>query len=148
MADIVSKETRSRMMSGIRGKDTKPEIELRHALFARGFRYRLHVKRLPGTPDIVLPRWRTVVFVHGCFWHGHDCEYFKLPATNRDFWVKKISGNRTNDILQRKVLAHGGWAVVTVWECSMRGVKESGRQRFFDRLANRIRGNRTLSGKG
>lgn len=141
MADTVSKETRSRMMSGIRGKDTKPELELRRALFARGFRYRLHAKSLPGRPDIVLARWRAVVFVHGCFWHGHGCHYFKLPATNRDFWAGKIAGNRANDALQKKALQHHGWIVFTVWECSMRGVNESRKQKFFDGLALRIRRN-------
>jgi DNA mismatch endonuclease, patch repair protein len=139
MADTVSKETRSRMMSGIRGKDTKPELELRRALFARGLRYRLHVKNLPGKPDIVLPRWKTVVFVHGCFWHGHSCSYFKLPGTNEDFWAKKIAGNRANDARQKKALVQGGWKVLTVWECSMRGAAGSKRERFFDRVAGRIR---------
>ena len=143
MADIVSKETRSRMMSGIRGKNTKPELEVRRALFARGFRYRLHVSNLPGRPDIVLARWRTVVFVHGCFWHGHNCKHFKQPKTNQEFWTNKISGNRSNYARQRRVLANDGWSVLTVWECSMRGVNDSRKRQFFDRLAIRIRRTRS-----
>lgn len=139
MPDVVSKDTRSRMMSGIRGKNTKPEMELRRALFARGFRYRLHVGSLPGRPDIVLARWRTVVFMHGCFWHGHECSYFKLPSTNRGFWEAKIAGNRTNDARNAKALRNLGWRVMTVWECSMRGASESSKQQVFSRLAERIR---------
>lgn len=121
MADVVSRETRSRMMSGIRGTNTKPELQVRRLLFARGFRYRLHAKHLPGKPDIVLPRWRTVVFVHGCFWHRHDCHLFKLPGTRREFWEEKINGNVARDARHRDALLGDGWRVATVWECALKG---------------------------
>lgn len=121
MADIVPADMRSRMMSGIKGKNTKPEMTIRRALHNSGFRYRLHVKELPGKPDIVFPRWRAVIFIHGCFWHGHDCHLFRLPKTRTQFWLKKINGNvsRDSDVQQR--LLEEDWRVATVWECSMRG---------------------------
>lgn len=108
-------------MSGIRAKDTKPEILVRRSLHALGFRYRLHDRRLPGSPDIVLPRYRAVVFVHGCFWHGHDCRLFKEPGTRRDFWLPKIERNRANDTKHAAALTDAGWRVATVWECALRG---------------------------
>src|SRR3546814_5787277 len=98
MTDIVSPAKRSQMMSGIRGKDTKPELLVRRALHAKGFRFRLHVKDLPGRPDIVLRKHQAVVLVHGCFWHGHDCRYFKPPSTRPEFWLAKIGRNRANDL--------------------------------------------------
>jgi DNA mismatch endonuclease, patch repair protein len=121
MADIVSKEVRSKMMSGIRGKNTKPELLVRHGLFAMGFRYRLHKKILPGKPDLVLPKYRTVLFINGCFWHGHDCELFRIPASNREFWKKKIAGNQANDARNHALLQQAGWTVISVWECAMKG---------------------------
>ena len=121
MADVVDKATRSRMMRGIRGKDTKPELRLRRALHAQGFRYRLHVRDLPGKPDIVLPRYRAAVFVHGCFWHGHDCALFRLPGTRTEFWRDKIEGNRARDQRSVEALLASAWRVLTVWECSFRG---------------------------
>ena len=93
MADVVDRKTRSRMMSGIRGKNTRPELLIRKGLHARGFRFRLHDKRLPGKPDLVLPKYSAVIFVHGCFWHGHDCHLFKWPQSRREFWRKKITRN-------------------------------------------------------
>src|SRR5690606_41065684 len=119
MADIVSPEVRSRMMAGIRGKNTKPELGIRRALFARGFRYRLHSRNLPGKPDIVLPRYRAVVLIHGCYWHGHNCDLFRLPKSNRNFWLDKISGNRARDARKLKELRAAGWRVALVWECSI-----------------------------
>src|SRR5690606_20475601 len=119
MADIVDKQTRSRMMSGIRGKDTKPEWLVRRALHARGLRYRLHAREIAGRPDLGLPRHRAVVFVHGCFWHGHDCRYFRLPATRPEFWKDKISRNRSNDARSRASLLAAGWRVGVVWECAL-----------------------------
>jgi DNA mismatch endonuclease (patch repair protein) len=107
-------------MSRIRGKHTKPERQLRSALHAMGLRYRLHVKALPGCPDIVLPRWRAVVMVHGCFWHGHDCPDFKWPKTRPEFWREKILGNQARDALNREFLTKAGWRVMIVWECSLR----------------------------
>lgn len=98
MVDVVDKTTRSRMMSGIRGRNTAPELMVRKALHKRGFRFRLHVRDMPGRPDVVLPRHRAVLFVHGCFWHGHDCHYCKLPATRTEFWSNKVEVNRRNDV--------------------------------------------------
>lgn len=121
MTDIVDRATRSRMMSGIRSKNTRIEVSLRKALFARGFRYRINDARLPGKPDIVLPRYRAVVFVHGCFWHGHDCALFRMPASNTDFWRAKIDANRVRDERACGELAALGWRVAVVWECALRG---------------------------
>jgi len=120
MADIVSKEVRSKMMSGIKGKNTKPEILIRHRIFAMGFRYRLHVRDLPGKPDLVFPKYRAVIFVNGCFWHGHDCHLFKWPNTNTDFWKDKILKNICNDSKKTDQLLVLGWRVFNVWECSIK----------------------------
>lgn len=120
MTDIVDPATRSRMMSGIRGKNTKPEIIVRQALHKAGFRFRLHRKDLPGNPDIVLPRYRAVIFVHGCFWHGHGCRYFKVPKTRTDFWLDKIMANAKRDRQKEDALRATGWTVLTVWECEIR----------------------------
>ncbi len=121
MADIVDKGTRSRMMSGIRGKNTRPEMLIRRKLHAMGFRYRLHDKRLSGKPDIVLPKYHAVIFVHGCFWHGHDCHLFKWPATNVTFWEEKIRRNCQLDILNRNLAKKSGWRYLVVWECALKG---------------------------
>lgn len=120
MADVVDVATRSRMMSGIRGKNTKPELLIRKALHARGFRYRLHCD-LPGKPDICLPKHRAVIFVHGCFWHGHDCHLFKWPGTRPEFWRAKIGRNREVDAAAEAALLAAGWRVATVWECALKG---------------------------
>lgn len=120
MADIVDKATRSRIMSNIRGKNTKLEVLLRKELFSRGYRYRLHDRRLPGKPDIVLPRFKAVIFVNGCFWHGHDCGLFREPKSNAAFWRNKIICNRINDSKNLECLAESGWRALTVWECSVR----------------------------
>nr|WP_319485682.1 very short patch repair endonuclease [uncultured Cohaesibacter sp.] len=121
MADIVSADVRSRMMSGIRGKDTKPELLVRKALHKAGFRYRLHARDLQGKPDMVFPKWNAVVFVNGCFWHGHDCHLFRWPATRTDFWQAKISGNIERDQQVQKNLQAAGWRVALVWECALKG---------------------------
>lgn len=121
MADIVSPEVRSRMMAGIRGVNTKPEMILRLALHAGGFRYRLHDRRLPGRPDMVFPRRRAVLFAHGCFWHGHDCHLFRLPGTRPEFWREKIARNRERDEAAGRALAGLGWRSGVVWECAIRG---------------------------
>jgi len=121
MADIVSPEKRSHMMAGIRGKDTKPELIIRKSLYARGFRYRLHDKNLPGKPDIVFPRYRAVIMVNGCFWHGHDCHLFKWPSTRQDFWRNKITRNREKDGENIRALQEAGWRAFTVWECALKG---------------------------
>lgn len=122
--DIWSSEKRSEVMSRIRNKGTKPEVTLRKALFARGFRYRVNVKTLPGKPDIVLPQYKTVIFVHGCFWHGHPgCKYAYTPKSNTEFWVNKISGNQERDAAVKRELEESGWKVIVVWECSIRHSK-------------------------
>ncbi|OUS07870.1 very short patch repair endonuclease [Rhodobacterales bacterium 52_120_T64] len=122
MADIVSPEKRSLMMSGIRGKNTKPEIQIRKMLHAAGFRFRLHRKDLPGKPDIVLPRYKVAIFVHGCFWHGHDnCHLFRLPKSRTEFWEAKISGNIARDKLKQEQLLSEGWRVLLVRECALKG---------------------------
>ncbi|MBD9639854.1 DNA mismatch endonuclease Vsr [Ensifer sp. ENS07] len=121
MIDIVTPEKRSLMMSGIRGKDTKPETLIRKALFALGWRYRLHDKRLPGKPDLVFPRLRAVIFVDGCYWHGHDCHLFRMPSSRVHFWAEKIGRNRQRDIDVRRKLDELGWRHLTVWECALKG---------------------------
>jgi DNA mismatch endonuclease (patch repair protein) len=109
------------MMSGIRGKDTDPERQIRKGLHAKGFRFRIHSKEVPGKPDLVLAKNRAVIFVHGCFWHGHDCSLFKLPGTRTDFWKAKIESNRTRDRIVQDQLARSGWRSMTIWECAIRG---------------------------
>jgi DNA mismatch endonuclease, patch repair protein len=121
MTDVVDAATRSRMMSGIRGQNTKPEILVRSLLHRQGFRFRLHVSNLPGKPDIVLPRYNAVIFVHGCFWHGHDCRFFKWPKTRPEFWREKIARNCSNDLKVRRALKKAGWRIGIVWECAVRG---------------------------
>ncbi len=123
--DIVDQSTRSRMMSGIRARDTEPELFLRRLLHGMGFRFRLHVSTLPGKPDIVLPRYRVVILVHGCFWHGHDCPAFKWPKSNTDFWRRKIEGNRARDLVVQAMLAKLGWRVIVIWECEIRSAIRS-----------------------
>jgi DNA mismatch endonuclease (patch repair protein) len=108
-------------MAAITGKDTKPELIIRKALYAEGFRYRLNVKTLPGRPDIVLRRYRAAVFVHGCFWHGHDCHLFKWPKTRPKFWREKIGANKMRDDRARSELRDLDWRVATVWECALKG---------------------------
>ena len=122
MADVVSSVKRSEMMSGIRNKDTKPEITVRKLLHKQGFRFRLHRKDLPGKPDIVLPKYKTVIFVNGCFWHGHEnCHLFRLPKSRTEFWSKKINGNVKRDHNKTRLLLDAGWKVITVWECAIKG---------------------------
>lgn len=121
MADVHEPEVRSYNMSQIRGKDTKPEMLVRKFLFAHGFRYRLHDKKLPGKPDIVLPRYKTVFFVHGCFWHGHEgCKYFVIPKTRTEWWLNKITGNKNKDTESINTLKEKGWKVITIWECELK----------------------------
>lgn len=122
MSDVVSRETRRRMMSGIRGKDTKPELIVRKVLFAAGFRFRLHRRDLPGVPDVVLPGKRVAIFVHGCFWHMHaGCKNAKLPSSPQDFWREKLGRNIERDKKNVDALIDLGWRVLVVWECSTRG---------------------------
>lgn len=121
MADVLTPEQRQLNMSRIRGRDTKPEMLIRRGLHARGFRYRLQDRKLPGRPDLVFPRHHAVIFVHGCFWHGHSCPMFKLPATRQEFWAKKIASNRIRDERATTALLELGWRVANVWECSIKG---------------------------
>ncbi|WP_343577785.1 DNA mismatch endonuclease Vsr [Pseudomonas sp.] len=119
--DIVDSATRSLMMSGIRGRDTKPEITVRKFLHARGYRFRLHRKDLPGRPDIVLPRFRTCIFIHGCFWHHHKgCRFATLPKTRADFWAQKLKDNVERDRRAQEALLRKGWRVMTIWECELK----------------------------
>ena len=121
MVDVVDRKTRSRMMAGIRGKDTKPELELRRAMHALGCRYRLHDKRLPGKPDLVLPRFRAAIFVHGCFWHRHEgCRFATVPATRTDFWTEKFQRNIARDREVEAALHSAGWRIAVVWECAIK----------------------------
>ena len=121
MADCHDKETRSYNMSRIRSKDTKPEEVVRKYLFSRGFRYRKNDTRLPGKPDIVLPKYKTVIFVNGCFWHAHEgCRYFVWPKNNADFWKKKIESNIERDVKNYQLLKNLGWNVLIIWECELK----------------------------
>ena len=126
-------------MASIRSKDTKPEMLVRRYLFARGFRYRVNVKRLPGTPDIVLRKYRTVIFINGCFWHGHeDCRYFVLPKTNTDFWKAKINRNRERDMQKRIQLRLLGWHTIILWECQLKPMQREMTLKGLERTLNQI----------
>ncbi|MBK7376915.1 MAG: DNA mismatch endonuclease Vsr [Chitinophagaceae bacterium] len=121
MADVHTPRQRSYNMQQIRSKDTKPEMLVRRFLHANGYRYRLHVKNLPGKPDIVLPKYRTVIFVHGCFWHGHKyCKYFVMPKTRTKWWMDKINRNKANDEKVIKTLKKDNWKVMVIWECRLK----------------------------
>lgn len=138
MADIKSKEERSYNMSQIHGKDTRPETLVRKYLFSRGFRYRKNDRRLPGTPDIVLPKYKTVIFVNGCFWHGHQgCKYFVWPKNNADFWKTKIETNIQRDETKQSKLREMGWKVIVIWECQLRS---EFRDRTLTALEHMLRG--------
>ena len=119
MSDIFSSQKRSDIMSKISGKNTKPEILVRKFLFSKGFRYRINVKTLPGKPDIVLPKYKTIIFVNGCFWHGHNCKKGKLPSSNTDFWKEKISNNKSRDDKNSDLLVKLGWKVIIIWQCEI-----------------------------
>jgi len=121
MADVHSKETRSYNMSRIKNKNTRPEILIRQFLHKNGFRYRLHVNTMPGKPDIVLPKYKIVIFINGCFWHGHSsCKYYKVPKTRTEWWLNKINTNINNDIKATKNLIDLGWKIITIWECEIK----------------------------
>ena len=133
MTDNHSKAVRSKNMSHIRSKDTKPEIAARKYLFSRGFRYRKNVKTMPGCPDIVLPKYRTVIFVNGCFWHKHNCSRFVWPSSNTDYWKEKIERNVERDKKNRQLLEQSGWIVLEIWECQLK-------KRYFEETMNEIIG--------
>lgn len=139
MTDIVDTATRSRMMSGIRSKNTRPEMLLRRGLHAAGFRFRLHDRQLPGRPDLVFPRYRAVIFAHGCFWHGHDCHLFRWPATREDFWRTKIGRNREVDARALAGLAAQGWRHAIVWECALKGKERMALPDVIAKLAGWMR---------
>ena len=144
MVDIVDPASRSRMMRGIRSKNTKPEMVVRRLLHARGFRYRLHDRKLPGTPDMVLPKYRAAIFVSGCFWHGHNCSLFRLPGTRPDFWAEKIGQNRARDVRSHNALIEGGWRYATIWECALRGKRSNSLEKIGSSLADWIRSNEAV----
>jgi DNA mismatch endonuclease (patch repair protein) len=124
LVDIFSKKKRSQIMAKVKNKNTKPEVRVRKALFKNGFRYRINDKSLPGSPDIVLPKHRTVIFVHGCFWHGHtNCKKAITPKSNIDFWKTKILGNKNRDQKNEYELGKQDWKIVTVWDCELRNIK-------------------------
>ena len=123
MADVHDPATRSRNMAAVRSRDTKPELLFRRGLFHRGFRYRVNVRTLPGRPDVVLKKYRAAVQIHGCFWHGHDCDLFHWPQTRPEFWHQKISTNQVRDSTVGDDLRALGWRVLTVWECALRGTQ-------------------------
>jgi DNA mismatch endonuclease (patch repair protein) len=145
VADIVDAATRSRMMSGIRGANTRPEMAIRRALHRRGFRYRLHSPRVPGKPDLVFPSLRAVVFVHGCFWHGHDCRFFRAPATRPEFWKEKIAGNRARDAKVRALLSASGWRQMVIWECALRGQGAAAVDEVAGKVARWLRSDTSFS---
>lgn len=137
MTDVLSKEQRKRCMSHVRGKDTKPEVMVRQYLFANGFRYRLYRKDLPGKPDIVLPKYKTVIFINGCFWHGHSgCKYATIPEANHDFWLAKISGNIERDKSNHAKLFELGWKVIEIWQCEL---KPKFREQTLNNLLTELR---------
>lgn len=137
MTDIMTPEQRSRCMSAIKGKDTKPEMIVRKYLFSKGLRYRLHVRSLPGHPDIVLPKYRTVVFINGCFWHGHEgCKYYRLPKSNVEFWESKITNNKNRDVLNEIKLKELGWRVIRIWECEIKRIQD--RDQSLEKLYSQI----------
>lgn len=145
MGDVLTPEQRRLNMSRIRGRDTKPEIILRRGLHGVGLRFRLHAPNLPGRPDLVFPKFRAVLLVHGCFWHGHDCPMFKLPGTRTEFWATKIEGNRARDIRTVAALRDSGWRTMVVWECSLKGPARLPLQQVIAKCAEFITGSQTFS---
>jgi DNA mismatch endonuclease, patch repair protein len=138
MTDVLTIDQRRLNMSRIRGRDTSPEMKIRRGLHGLGFRFRLHEKTLPGKPDLVLPKYRIVVFVHGCFWHGHGCALSKMPQTRRQFWHEKLTGNATRDRKTEEVLIKNGWRVLLIWECALRG-RDRTSENVLEEAANFIR---------
>ncbi len=139
MADVMTTEQRSRCMAAIKGKDTKPEMIVRKYLFSRGLRFRVQVRKLPGNPDIVLPKYKTVIFVNRCFWHGHEgCRYFRLPKSNVEFWKEKIERNVARDVRNEAELKALGWHIIRVWECEIKTVaqREEYLKHLYDRIVN------------
>ena len=137
--DVFSKSKRSDIMSKVSGKDTRPELLVRKYLFSKGFRYRKNVKDMPGKPDIILLKYKTIIFVHGCFWHGHEgCDAAKLPASNVDYWIKKISSNIKRDSQNIQQLRMLGWNIIVIWECEL---KPKIRKNILEQLIEKIKAN-------
>lgn len=136
MPDVHDQATRSRNMAAIKGKDTKPELIIRKGLHARGFRYRLHDRKLPGQPDLVLPKYHAVIFINGCFWHGHDCALFKWPGTRQKFWKEKISANIARDQRNYASLEQAGWRQAIIWECALKGRGRMEPDKVLSRVAD------------
>lgn len=137
MTDLMTPEQRHRCMAAIKGKDTKPEILVRKYLFSKGLRYRINVKKLPGSPDIVLKKYGVVIFIDGCFWHGHkDCKYYRLPSTNVDFWKSKIARNIARDYVNNVDLECAGWRVIRIWECELKtkSQREQALQNLYEQI--------------
>lgn len=136
MADVHEPEVRSYNMSQIKSKDTKPEILVRKFLHANGFRFRIHDKKLPGKPDIVLKKYKAIIFIHGCFWHGHEgCKYFVVPKTRTQWWLDKIARNKTKDNETDRILQENGWRIITIWECEL---KKNNRQKTLEILIQNL----------
>jgi DNA mismatch endonuclease, patch repair protein len=142
--DVLTPQQRSHCMSRITGKNTRPEILIRSALFALGLRYRLHRRDLPGTPDLVFPKYKAVILIHGCFWHGHACGLFVVPATNTEFWIKKIGGNQQRDRDKSNQLKRLVWRVFTVWECAMRGVSQQPKESIAEKICKWLKGSSNI----
>lgn len=134
MSDVFSPEKRSEVMSKIQGKDTKPELKIRKALHALGYRYRIHDKNIKGKPDLKLTKYNALIFVHGCFWHGHDCHLFKWPQKNAEFWRNKITGNIERDKRNIALLRNEGWRVLVIWECVIKGKYSIDFQKLIDKI--------------
>ncbi len=136
MADVHDTKTRSYNMSQIKGKDTKPEMIVRKFLFSKGYRYKLHDRNLPGKPDIVLPKYKSVIFVNGCFWHAHaNCRYFTIPKTNKEWWINKLERNKKNDKINLQKLRKMGWNCIILFECQL---KSSKKDKSLEKLLNKI----------
>lgn len=140
--DIVSSEKRSQMMAGIKAKNTKPEMVIRQRLHALGYRYRLHEAKIPGKPDIVLKKYNALIFIHGCFWHGHECDLFRLPKTRTEFWHNKIEENRRRDDRVLSELLASGWRIAIIWECAIRGKNRINFDGLIDGLCEWIQSDR------
>jgi DNA mismatch endonuclease (patch repair protein) len=141
--DTVDKATRSRIMSKVAQRDTGPELQIRRALHGLGFRYRLNVRGLPGTPDLVLPKYHAAIFVHGCFWHAHGCRLSKIPETRSEFWKQKFADNRARDKRAVRQLQAKGWRVLIVWQCAIKGKKAQELERTVNAIASWLRSQET-----
>lgn len=136
MVDVVTPEKRRQMMSGIQGKNTQPELVIRKNLYAMGFRYRIHDKRIPGKPDLVFTSRKAAIFIHGCFWHVHDCHLFKWPSSRVDFWKQKLSGNVQHDKEILAKLNDDGWHILTIWECALKGKNRLSIEEIMDKTVS------------